>query len=139
VLGIGYGMNVLNCLSGGKVARATHREYGAARLTIDDQSDLFAGIAGEVDGSTVWMSHGDRMESLAPGWKIIAHSGNSPIAACSDVGNRRWGIQFHPEVHHSERGTDVLRSFVFGICKAEPSWTMENFVGQEVEKIRTQV
>jgi GMP synthase (glutamine-hydrolysing) len=139
VLGICYGMNVLNFLAGGKVARATHREYGAAKITIDDQSDLFHGIAGEVDGSTVWMSHGDRMESLAPGWKVIAHSGNSPIAACADVGNQRWGIQFHPEVHHSERGTDVLRSFVFGICKAEANWTMENFVGQEVEKIREQV
>jgi GMP synthase (glutamine-hydrolysing) len=132
-------MNVLNFLAGGKVARATHREYGAAKITIDDESDLFAGIAGKVDGSTVWMSHGDRMESLAPGWKVIAHSGNSPIAACSDVKNRRWGIQFHPEVHHSEHGTDVLRSFVFGPCKAEPNWTMENFVGQEVEKIRAQV
>jgi GMP synthase (glutamine-hydrolysing) len=139
ILGICYGMNVLNYLAGGKVARATHREYGAAKITIDDESDLFAGIAGKVDGSTVWMSHGDRMESLAPGWKVIAHSGNSPIAACSDVKNRRWGIQFHPEVHHSERGTDVLRSFVFGICKAKPDWTMENFVGQEVEKIRAQV
>ncbi len=139
VLGICYGMNVLNFLAGGKVARASHREYGAAKIAIDDESDLFKGIAGTVDGSTVWMSHGDRMESLAPGWKVIAHSGNSPIAACSDVANRRWGIQFHPEVHHSERGADVLRSFVFGICKAEPNWTMENFVGQEVEKIRAQV
>ncbi len=139
ILGICYGMNVLNFLAGGKVARATHREYGASKITIDDQSDLFAGIAGDVDGSTVWMSHGDRMESLAPGWKIIAHTGNSPIAACADVKNRRWGIQFHPEVHHSERGKDVLRSFVFGICKAEPNWTMENFVGQEVEKIRAQL
>jgi len=139
VLGICYGMNVLNFLAGGKVARATHREYGAARITIDDQSDLFAGIAGEVDGSTVWMSHGDRMETLAPGWKIIAHSGNSPIAACADQANRRWGIQFHPEVHHSEQGTAVIRSFVFGICKAEPSWTMENFVAEEIERIRKQV
>ncbi|MEO6027435.1 MAG: glutamine-hydrolyzing GMP synthase [Candidatus Binatia bacterium] len=139
VLGICYGMNVLNFLAGGKVARATHREYGAARIIIDDQRDLFAGIAGEVDGSTVWMSHGDRMETLAPGWKIIAHSGNSPIAACADHANRRWGIQFHPEVHHSEQGTAVLRSFVFGICKAEPSWTMENFVAEEIERIRKQV
>jgi GMP synthase (glutamine-hydrolysing) len=139
VLGICYGMNVLNFLAGGKVARASHREYGAARITIDDQSDLFAGIAGEVDGSTVWMSHGDRMETLAPGWKVIAHSGNSPIAACADQANRRWGIQFHPEVHHSEQGTAVIRSFVFGICKAEPSWTMENFVAEEIERIRKQV
>ncbi len=139
ILGICYGMNVLNFLAGGKVARATHREYGAARITIDDQSDLFAGIAGEVDGSTVWMSHGDRMETLAPGWKIIAHSANSPIAACADQAKRRWGIQFHPEVHHSEQGTAVLRSFVFGICKAEASWTMENFVAEEIERIRKQV
>ena len=139
VLGICYGMNVLNFLAGGKVARATHREYGAARITIDDAGDLFADIADVVDGSTVWMSHGDRMETIAPGWKIIAHSGNSPIAACSDVAHRRWGIQFHPEVHHSEQGTAVLRNFIFRICKAEPTWTMENFVGEEVERIRTQV
>ncbi|MCC6767042.1 MAG: glutamine-hydrolyzing GMP synthase [Deltaproteobacteria bacterium] len=139
ILGICYGMNVLNHLAGGKVARATHREYGAARITIDDASDLFADIAELVDNSTVWMSHGDRMESLAPGWKVIAHSGNSPIAACSDVKHRRWGIQFHPEVHHSEQGTIVLRNFVFAICGAKPTWTMENFVDQEVDKIRRQV
>jgi GMP synthase (glutamine-hydrolysing) len=139
ILGICYGMNVLNFLAGGKVARASHREYGAARITIDDASDLFVDIGEIVDGSTVWMSHGDRMETLAPGWKVIAHSGNSPIAACADAAHRRWGIQFHPEVHHSEQGTAVLRNFVFGICKAEPSWTMESFVGQEIERIRGQV
>jgi GMP synthase (glutamine-hydrolysing) len=139
ILGICYGMNVLNFTAGGKVARAAHREYGAATITIDDASDLFSGIDDLVDGSTVWMSHGDRMETLAPGWEIIAHSGNSPIAACRDARNRRWGIQFHPEVHHSEQGTAVLRSFLFNICKAEPDWTMENFVGQEVEKIRNEV
>ena len=139
LLGICYGMNVLNFLAGGKVARAEHREYGAARIVIDDGSDLFADIAEIVDGSTVWMSHGDRMETLAPGWKVIAHSGNSPIAACSDVEHRRWGIQFHPEVHHSEQGGTVLRNFLFHICKAEPTWTMENFVGEEVERIRTAV
>jgi GMP synthase (glutamine-hydrolysing) len=139
ILGICYGMNVLNFLAGGKVARASHREYGAATITIDDSSDLFAGIDDLVDGSTVWMSHGDRMETLAPGWEPIAHSGNSPIAACRDARQHRWGIQFHPEVHHSEQGTAVLRNFLFKICKAEPNWTMENFVGQEVERIRAEV
>ena len=139
LLGICYGMNVLNFLAGGTVARAEHREYGAACIVIDDASDLFADIAEIVDGSTVWMSHGDRMETLAPGWKVIAHSSNSPIAACSDAKQRRWGIQFHPEVHHSEQGTAVLRNFLFRICKAAPTWTMENFVGEEVARIRTAV
>ncbi|MEB2284063.1 MAG: GMP synthase (glutamine-hydrolyzing) [Polyangiaceae bacterium UTPRO1] len=139
ILGICYGMNVLNVLGGGTVARAVRREYGAARIVIDDASDLFADIAELVDNSTVWMSHGDRIESLAPGWKVIAHSANSPIAACSDVARRRWGIQFHPEVHHSEQGTVILRNFLFAICGAKPTWTMESFVAQEIAKIRARV
>jgi GMP synthase (glutamine-hydrolysing) len=139
ILGICYGMNVLNFLAGGRVARADHREYGAARITIDDASDLFEGITDLVDGSTVWMSHGDRMETLAPGWKVLAHSGNSPIAACGDAEHRRYGIQFHPEVHHSEQGTAVLRNFLFRVCDANPTWTMEGFVGEEVERIRMAV
>ena len=139
VLGICYGMGVLNLLAGGRVARATHREYGSAQLQLADQSDLFADVAVGAEGLRVWMSHGDRMESIPPGWTILAESANAPIAAFRDAARRRYGIQFHPEVAHTEEGTRILGNFLFRICGADPSWTMENFVEHEIARIRTTV
>jgi GMP synthase (glutamine-hydrolysing) len=139
VLGICYGMGVLNLFAGGTVARATQREYGSARITISDDRDLLAGLGCGPDGLGVWMSHGDRMESLPPGWTTIAASANSPSAAFRDRDGRLFGVQFHPEVAHTEQGTTILRNFLFRVCKAEPSWTMESFVGTEIERIRTAV
>src|SRR5581483_6105541 len=94
VLGICYGMGVLFHLSDGAVVKADRREYGSAQLLIDDASDLFAGFT--PGGETrVWMSHGDKMETLPRGWRVLAHSANSPIAACRDNAGRLYGLQFH--------------------------------------------
>ncbi len=139
VLGICYGMNVINFQAGGRVARATRREYGHARIKIHDASDLFFGLDVPAEGLAVWMSHGDKMESLAPGFEVIAETGNSPIAAMRDQERRRFGLQFHPEVVHSDQGAAILRNFLFRVCHAEPSWTMENFIGREVARIRDAV
>ncbi len=137
LLGICYGMGVLTLFNGGRVARASRREYGPARLQIDDDRDLLAGLSGEP--MPVWMSHGDKMESLPAGWTVLAHSDNSPIAACADAARRRFGVQFHPEVVHTPRGREVLENFVLRICRARPDWTMEGFVERECEMIRARV
>ena len=137
-LGICYGMGVLHHAAGGSVARAERREFGPAQLVIDDAADLFAGFPpGAV--TPVWMSHGDRMESLPAGWTVLAHSDNSPIAACRDAASRFFGVQFHPEVVHTERGQDVLHNFLFRVCGCAPDWTMQSFVETEVARIRAQV
>jgi GMP synthase (glutamine-hydrolysing) len=137
VLGICYGMGVLNLFAGGKVADAQHREYGPADLVVEDGRDLFAGIDGK--SMRVWMSHGDRMEKLPQGWTSLAHSANSPIAAFADPDRRLFGVQFHPEVVHTPRGREVLANFLFRVCHARPDWTMTNFVEQETGRIRDQV
>ncbi len=138
ILGICYGMGVLVQEDGGRMARATAREFGPAELVIDDTKDLFAGFtAGQQ--TPVWMSHGDRLETLPDGWTVLAHSANSPVAACADRARRRWAIQFHPEVVHTPRGRQVLENFVLNICGAAADWTMENFIERETERIRTQV
>ena len=139
MLGICYGMGVLTLLAGGTVARADRREYGAARITLLRDDPLFAGVTPGPDGLGVWMSHGDRMDALAPGWVALAASANSPIAACRDAAGRAYGIQFHPEVAHTEQGTTILRNFVLRVCGAEASWTMESFVEREVAAIRATV
>ena len=138
VLGICYGMGVLFQLSDGVVAQAERREFGPARVRVDDSNDLFAGF---VPGSetNVWMSHGDKMESLPTGWRVLAHSANSPLAACRDGSGRLFGVQFHPEVMHSERGREILQNFLFRICRCEPSWTMAGFIERETRQIRERV
>jgi len=137
VLGICYGMGVLNLFEGGKVARAQRREYGPADLTIDDDTDLFAGL--EPRPMRVWMSHADKMEALPPGWSVVAHSENSPIAACADSSRCLFGVQFHPEVVHTPHGREVLENFLFRICRVRADWTMEGFVERETAAIRARV
>jgi GMP synthase (glutamine-hydrolysing) len=140
ILGICYGMQLVTHLSGGEVAKSKHREYGRADLTIDDQSDLFKGIG--TDGSTVvWMSHGDRIERMPPGFRSIAHTGNSPIAAMKrdDHKRRIYCLQFHPEVVHTPEGTTLLRNFVYDICDCQPTWTMQSYADTAVQQIREQV
>ena len=137
-LGICYGMGVLHHAAGGSVARAERREFGPAQLVIDDTADLFAGFPRGA-ATPVWMSHGDRMEALPAGWTVLARSDNSPIAACRDAAGRFFGVQFHPEVAHTERGRDVLRNFLFRVCGCAPDWTMRGFVETEVARIRAQV
>ncbi|HEY7557979.1 MAG TPA: glutamine-hydrolyzing GMP synthase [Candidatus Binatia bacterium] len=137
-LGICYGMGVINLAFGGEAARAERREYGPAELSIDNDADLFHGFIKQPP-ARVWMSHGDKMVSLPKGWTILAHSGNSPIAAFADPARRFFGVQFHPEVAHTPRGREILDNFIFRVCKCQPNWTMEHFIGSSVKKICDEV
>ena len=135
VLGICYGMQLVAHQLGGTVARAAQREYGFAVIHRNDPSVLFEGLD---DESPVWMSHGDRIDALPPGFRAVAYSENSPIAAmANDAGV--YGIQFHPEVAHTPQGARVLRNFVYRACGASGSWTPGNFVADSVQRIREQV
>ena len=134
VLGICYGMQTLTHALGGRVAASQEREYGPAEIeTVLPNPLLPSGR------QRVWMSHGDRIESAPVGFQVLAASPNSPAAAMGDVAARRYGVQFHPEVHHTPGGLEVLRNFVVGICGAQPDWTPESIITQAVERIRTQV
>lgn len=138
ILGICYGLQLLVQKLGGKIESAEDREYGRAALKIEQEDPLFAGIP-SADEINVWMSHGDRVLALPDDMEVIATSGGSPFAAVRSTSARIWGVQFHPEVVHSEQGTRMLENFVHGICECRSSWTMSSFVGNTVESIRAQV
>jgi GMP synthase (glutamine-hydrolysing) len=134
ILGICYGMQALTYALHGRVASSAHREYGPAEVeTVVDNPLLPPG------SQPVWMSHGDRIEAVPPGFITLARSSNSPVAAMGDLNSRRFGVQFHPEVHHTPAGRQILRRFVVDICGARPDWTPESIIVQAVAKIRSQV
>jgi GMP synthase (glutamine-hydrolysing) len=133
ILGICYGMQLMAHMLGGKVAKALKREYGKAELIVDDDSDLLAGIPRE---NMVWMSHGDRIEKAPGGFKSIAHTANSPVAAMSNRKRRFYALQFHPEVVHTLNGTRILRNFVSNICGCKPTWTMKSFIDTAKKEIQ---
>ncbi|MCU0465581.1 MAG: glutamine-hydrolyzing GMP synthase [Anaerolineae bacterium] len=135
ILGLCYGMQALTYSLGGKVAGAAHREYGRADLT-HHGSSLFEGVP---DTSTVWMSHGDRIEQPPAGFTPLAVSTNSPYAAMGDESRGLYGVQFHPEVIHTAHGTQILRNYVLGICGCEPKWNTGAFIDDTIERIRQQV
>ena len=134
VLGICYGMQVLTYALGGRVAASTEREYGQAEIEAPGDSLLLP-----PGSQPVWMSHGDRIEALPQGFQILARSANSPIAAMGDLKRRYFGLQFHPEVHHTPGGTEILRRFTLDICHAKPDWTPESIITESVQRIRQQV
>ena len=136
VLGICYGLQLMVKLLGGSVKRAGKREYGKTELFIDDSSDLFKGFSEE---TVVWMSHGDYAERLPKGFNVIAHSENCSTAAVRNRERKLFGVQFHPEVTHTPKGMIILRNFVFDICGAKPTWSMEKFIEKTVEEIRQEV
>ncbi|MBW2426858.1 MAG: glutamine-hydrolyzing GMP synthase [Deltaproteobacteria bacterium] len=138
ILGICYGLQLLVHRLGGKVEAADDREYGRASLKIEREDPLFEGLAPDVD-HVVWMSHGDRVLSLPDGMHVIASSGGSPFAAVRSTTGPFWGVQFHPEVVHTEAGVRMLENFVHGICGCSPSWTMASFVDEAIGAIRAQV
>jgi GMP synthase (glutamine-hydrolysing) len=138
ILGICYGMGIINRSAGGQVAPAEQREYGFADLLIDDNSDLFYNFNAQ-EKTRVWMSHGDQMTSIPKRWHSLAHSSNSPIAAFASPERRLFGVQFHPEVTHTSRGKEILDNFLFRICKCEPTWTMPHFIETSVQSIRNRV
>ncbi len=136
VLGICYGMQAITKQLGGQVAPGTKREYGHAVLHLSDvDSPLFAGLP---DSTPVWMSHGDRIEAMPPGFSTLAHTENSPVAVM-DNGQGIYGIQFHPEVAHTPEGKTILRNFVYNICGCQGNWTMSNFITDSLSKIKEQV
>jgi len=136
VLGICYGLQVIAYQLGGKVDPSARREFGKANLIVDRKEDLFAGL----DGSTmVWMSHGDALSELPPGFEPIAHTSNAPICAIRDAARKIYGVQFHPEVVHTPDGKKILGNFVFNVCGLKANWTPAMFVEQAVEAIRNKV
>jgi len=140
VLGICYGMQLMAHLLGGEVAHAAGREYGRAHLRVLRPGGLFTGLGGRGRAQeVVWMSHGDRIERLPPGFAPVARTANSPVAAMADAKRRFFGIQFHPEVHHTPRGREVIGNFVHGICGCGPNWDMQSFADYAVGAIRRQV
>ncbi|MCX5913352.1 MAG: glutamine-hydrolyzing GMP synthase, partial [Deltaproteobacteria bacterium] len=138
VLGICYGMQLMAHVLGGRVERSLKREFGRSELFIDDASDLFAGLN---SGSSlqVWMSHGDRIEVPPPGFRPIAHSSNSPVAAIKNEDLRAYGVQFHPEVVHTPMGKEIIRNFLFRVCRCPADWTMESFVQRTIRSLREQI
>lgn len=137
LLGICYGAQYLAHSCGGRVEAARSREYGRAHVTVQDATDpLFKGMSAS---SQVWMSHGDTITDLPDGFEVVASTGDVRNAAFRIVGEDTWGIQFHPEVHHSVEGGILLRNFVVGICGCSCSWTPAGFVESTVESIRAQV
>ncbi len=138
ILGICYGLQVLVHMLGGRIEAADDREYGRATLKIERDDPLFEGLPRDVE-QTVWMSHGDRVLDLPEGMAVIASSGGSPFAAVRSDRAPIWGVQFHPEVVHTEGGTRILENFVHQICQCTPSWTMASFAEEAIEAIRQQV
>lgn len=139
ILGICYGMQLLAHALGGAVSGAAVREYGPARVNViggDAPESLFHALPPALD---VWMSHGDRIDGLPPGWSAAAASGNSPYAAMEDPAHRRYGVQFHPEVAHTPRGAEILRNFAIAICGCAPDWTPASIIAESVERVRAQV
>jgi len=136
VLGICYGMQLMTQQLCGRVEKSKKREYGRASMELDDVTDLFAGFS---DRTEVWMSHGDRIEEMPPGFRSIAHTEHCPTAAMKDEKRRLYGVQFHPEVVHTPRGEEMLGNFLFSVCDCRPTWTMAGFIESAVEEIRRKV
>ena len=136
ILGICYGHQVLVANFGGRVKRTNSREYGRAGLVIDDKSDLFKSFGQSIN---CWMSHGDAAEKVPEGFKVLAHTEKSNSAAIGNKDKRFYGIQFHPEVVHTERGTEILKNFAQEISGAKPEWDMESFIETTIKDIRKQV
>jgi GMP synthase (glutamine-hydrolysing) len=139
VLGICYGMQALADKLGGRVATSSHREFGYAELAVAGEDGLLAGLVPEGAKLNVWMSHGDRVEKLPPGFIALASSRNAPLAAMADSERRYFGLQFHPEVTHTEHGLEIIRRFVIDICGCPGVWTPANIIAEHVERVRAQV
>ncbi len=136
ILGICYGMQLMALHYDGKVEKAKNREYGKALIDLNDQPILFKDTP---DKQTVWMSHGDKVTVAPEGFQVDATSHSTPIAAMSHQAEKLYGVQFHPEVRHSEYGNDVLKHFVFDVCGSAGNWSIENFIEQEVANIQAKV
>jgi GMP synthase (glutamine-hydrolysing) len=142
VLGICYGMQAMAAQLGGKVAASAHREFGYAEIT-PRESELFGGLSDATDETgprlKVWMSHGDRVEAVPPGFAITGSSTNSPLAAMEDRERNYFGVQFHPEVTHTPQGQKIIRRFVRDICGCPGDWTPGNIVNDAIAGVRDKI
>ncbi|TAG47937.1 MAG: glutamine-hydrolyzing GMP synthase [Betaproteobacteria bacterium] len=144
VLGICYGMFTMTVQLGGSVEASDHREFGHAELRARGHTKLFEGLQDETNADGhgllhVWMSHGDKVTNLPPGFKLMASTSNCPIAGMADESRGFYAVQFHPEVTHTKQGKEMLTRFVRNICNAQPTWTMPNYIDTAIAKIREQV
>ncbi|PKY11202.1 glutamine-hydrolyzing GMP synthase [Acidithiobacillus marinus] len=139
ILGICYGLQLMAHVLGGKVAKAEHREYGRAHLQIHDALGPLLPFKSSEDTEEVWMSHGDRIEKMPDGFRVLASSTNSPLAAIGDPIRHFYGVQFHLEVVHTPRGAEMLTAFVRGVCACNGQWTMHSYVESAIASIRAQV
>src|SRR5690606_18747110 len=137
VLGVCYGLQLLSHVDvPGSVDRGLRREFGRAELIVDNSDDLFKGTP---SACNVWMSHGDHIHELPAGYEVIAHTKSVPVAAVRHRSKPIWGVQFHPEVVHTENGKGLLRNFVMEICGMKGTWTPESFIQSSIDRIREQV
>jgi GMP synthase (glutamine-hydrolysing) len=136
VLGICYGLHLMGHMLGGKVVKGSRREYGHGTLEVSRRGRLFAKLPKRL---RVWNSHGDKLLKIPPGFLAIARTENSPYAVLEDLKRDFYAIQFHPEVFHTERGVDIIRNFLIGVCGARQDWTTKDFIKHAVEDIRTAV
>ncbi len=136
ILGICYGMQLISQFFGGSVIPADHHEYGKAKLKFEKQSDIFKDTD---DEQIVWMSYGDKVDELAPGFEVIGTSENSPYAAIANEKENIYAFQFHPEVYHSAQGSKILKNFAKYICNCESTWNMGSFAKEQIQKIQDQV
>jgi GMP synthase (glutamine-hydrolysing) len=136
ILGICYGLHLMGHLLGGKVVKGARREYGHGNLVVEKRGRLFAGLPKRL---RVWNSHGDKLLRVPPGFIPIARTENSPYAVLEDLKRDFYAIQFHPEVFHTERGVDIIRNFLIGVCGARQDWTTKDFIKHSVGEIRAAV
>ena len=136
VLGICYGSQLMMHMLGGKVCKAPEREYGKTVVDLDTTSPLFDGLPNQ---NVCWMSHNDYIEQAAPGFDIIAHTPNCPVAAAQDAARGLYCVQFHPEVLHTENGTKILHNFVYKVCGCAGTWKMDSFVEHSVNALREKI
>ena len=137
ILGVCYGMQLMVQQMGGSVESATGKaEYGKAPLIVDDDQNLLTNV---IDGSIMWMSHGDSVKTLPKGFVRLAHTDNTPEAAIASHAQHLYGVQFHPEVVHSVQGMTVIRNFVYNICCCKRDWTTNTFIDESIQQVRQQV
>jgi GMP synthase (glutamine-hydrolysing) len=139
ILGICYGMQLIGQLLGGKVTHSEKREYGKAKVILQQDGKLFKHIGGKGHTLEVWMSHGDQIRILPSGFHAIARSRNTPFVAIEDSRRKIYGLQFHPEVVHTQKGLEIIRNFLFDICGCSKLWTMRSFLEQTVHDLREKI
>ena len=141
LLGICYGMQTMAAQLGGEVEPSSEREFGHAEVSVTESCRLLDGLSGDdkQGAMSVWMSHGDRVKTLPEGFVPVASSGNAPLAAMADENRRYYGLQFHPEVTHTEYGQQIIERFVHEVCGCPDTWNPGNIIARDIEKVRAEV